>query len=177
MWGAHTPECTLPSVGSARLERKRPDHCDPAAVVCEIRSAIAVWGGGGLTGRSITGERCRSVNPAETRISRLANLLFRATLGWEGACDHPTISAGVSRSMVSGSDWLIDVEGNNAVLVQRPAVVNRAAFLVDTVSAEPRIDAQQVVIPLTLAHVRFRCFAAFAKAIPHTLRRGFYRQT
>src|SRR6266852_826023 len=123
MWGAHTPECTLPSVGSARLERKRPDHCDPAA----------------------------------TRISRLANLLFRAILGWEGACNHPTISAGVSRSMISGSDWLIGVEGNNAVLVQRPAVVDRAAFLVDTVSAEPRIDAQQVVIPLTLAHVRFRC--------------------
>jgi len=54
----------------------------------------------------------------------------------------------INRSLVSWSYRLVGVEGNNAVLVQRPAVVDRIAFLVDAVSAESRIDAQKRGAPI-----------------------------
>jgi len=52
--------------------------------------------------------------------------------------------------MVPWSYRLIGIEGNNAALAQPQTVVDWVAFLVDTVSAESRIDAQKVVVPLAL---------------------------
>src|SRR5216683_7089378 len=87
------------------------------------------------------------------------------------ACASGGGAVGVSPgSMVPWSYRLIGIEGNNAALAQLQAVVDRAAFLVSTVSAESRIDAQKVIVPLALANVFLRCFA---DAVAHTLRRSF----
>src|SRR6266550_9064596 len=55
--------------------------------------------------------------------------------------------------------WLVDIERPDAIAVQG-RIVDWHALQPLSVGTEARIDAQQVIVPLTLAHVLLGCFVA-----------------